>query len=441
MIDIAQALYNVLHSRFGRDVRTSIHDAIYQINENANEAVQTAKAMGVGTAVSSSTSSSEGYVAGNLYLNSQTWDLWQCVGVNSWVNKGNIKGTKGDKGVDGTNNYIHIRYSQFYDGTDFTASPTASSQFMGVYYGNSATAPTNKQDYQWTSYVGASGTSAYLHIRYSDSADGSNFVSEPTALTKYVGFYAGTSSSAPANKSYYTWSKYVGDDGDGAGDMLKSEYAGKGIVGTVDKADEARIAATAGSATTAAGLKKTNGETVTADEVSAKITDIDNKITKPTSATKDQVLTYNGSEWVADDSKGGGGGSATEVTYNNATSGLTSTNVQGAIDEVSKSTQYSSDEIEIGTYGSYKVYRKVVEGSILGATTTVTSVTHNFKILRLDVILYTSQFMWANPYYNTATDNYRAFLDGANRIEIASGSSYPGQTNETKFRLIAEYYR
>ena len=35
MISIKQALYNVLHSRYGRDVRQSIHDAIYQIDEKA----------------------------------------------------------------------------------------------------------------------------------------------------------------------------------------------------------------------------------------------------------------------------------------------------------------------------------------------------------------------------------------------------------------------
>ena len=236
MIDIKNALYNILHSRYGRDVRQSIHDGIYQINENANEAVQTAKAMGVGTDVSSPTASSTGYVAGNLYLNNSTWDLWQCIGTDSWVNKGNIKGATGVKGADGINYYIHIRYSDKYDGTGFTASPTASSEYMGVYYGTSQTAPTNKQDYQWTSYVGASGTSAYVHIMYSENADGTGFVSIPTPLCKYIGFYSGPLSSPPANKSYYTWSEYVGKSGTGSGDMTVGEYAPSGVYGKVDHA-------------------------------------------------------------------------------------------------------------------------------------------------------------------------------------------------------------
>lgn len=274
MIDIQTALYNILHSRYGSDVRQSIHDGIYQINENANEAVQTAKAMGVGTAINSASSSSSGYVSGNLYLNSQTWDLWQCVGTNSWQNKGNIKGATGSTGADGTSNYIFIRFSANYDGTDFTVSPTASSQFLGVYYGASSTAPTNKQDYQWTSYVGASGTSAYVHIMYSEDADGSNFVSVPTANTKYVGFYSGTSSTAPANKAYYTWSKYVGSDGTGNGDMTKTEYAGSGVVGTVDKA---------------LNLRKTDGSLLSADNVSTKLSKIPNG-----NGTSGQVITSDG---------------------------------------------------------------------------------------------------------------------------------------------------
>ena len=280
MIDIKDALYNILHSRYGRDVRQSIHDGIYQINENANEAVQTAKAMGVGTDISSPTALSTGYVAGNLYLNNSTWDLWQCIGTDSWVNKGNIKGETGVKGADGINYYIHIRYSDKYDGTGFTASPTASSEYMGVYYGTSQTAPTNKQDYQWTSYVGASGTSAYVHIMYSENADGTGFVSIPTPLCKYIGFYSGPLSSPPANKSYYTWSEYVGKSGTGSGDMTAAEYAPSGVYGKVDNAINADNATNATNAvnadnatnaTNTSNLKKSDGTTVDADEIIMKL--------------------------------------------------------------------------------------------------------------------------------------------------------------------------
>ena len=340
MIDIKEALYNILHSRYGRDVRQSIHDGIYQINENANEAVQTAKAMGVGTDISSPTASSTGYVAGNLYLNNSTWDLWQCIGTDSWVNKGNIKGETGVKGADGINYYIHIRYSDKYDGTGFTASPTASSEYMGVYYGTSQTAPTNKQDYQWTSYVGASGTSAYVHIMYSENADGTGFVSIPTPLCKYIGFYSGPLSSPPANKSYYTWSEYVGKSGTGSGDMTAAEYAPSGVYGKVDNAIKADNVGNADTSlleklTDNSGSLNYNGNALMLEaaqlanqatlgefvinrignnvkelalhpDITTKLSKIDNKIDKPTSATEGQILTYRNNEWVADDSQGGG---------------------------------------------------------------------------------------------------------------------------------------
>lgn len=60
---------------------------------------------------------------------------------------------------------------------------------------------------------GKDGTSSYTHIRYSENPDGSGFVEEPTASTKYIGIYTGTLQSAPATKEEYVWSKYMGDNG------------------------------------------------------------------------------------------------------------------------------------------------------------------------------------------------------------------------------------
>lgn len=344
MIDITTALYNIMHSRYGRDVRTSIHDAIYQIDANANEALQNAKTMGVGTDISSPTSSSTGYVAGNLYLNNSTWDLWQCIGTDSWVNNGNIKGATGARGADGTNYYIFIRYSANYDGTGFTATPTASSQYMGVYYGTSATAPTNKMDYQWTSYVGAAGTSAYVHIMYSDQPDGTGFVSVPTAITKYIGFYAGTLASPPANKSYYTWSEYVGRSGSGTGDMTAAEYAPSGTYG---KVDHAILADSATNATNSENLKESDGTIVSADDITAKIAKLDSIADGDTS---DGVVTQK----IANlDSNGKL--DADNVIYDNTTSGLTATDTQSAIDELTNELS-SLGVIDIDIIQNAQVY-------------------------------------------------------------------------------------
>ena len=49
----------------------------------------------------------------------------------------------------------------------------------------------------------------YVHIRYSDSSDGSSGLSE-TPLA-YIGLYVGTETEAPSDPSLYTWSKYGGE--------------------------------------------------------------------------------------------------------------------------------------------------------------------------------------------------------------------------------------
>lgn len=79
MINIKDALYNILHSRYGRDVRQSIHDGIYQINENANEAIDLAQ-IKFGTAVNSPTDPIIGYKENSLYLNVNTNIMWKLEG-------------------------------------------------------------------------------------------------------------------------------------------------------------------------------------------------------------------------------------------------------------------------------------------------------------------------------------------------------------------------
>lgn len=85
---------------------------------------------------------------------------------------------------------------------------------------------------------GEDGTNAYIHIRYSAAADGTGFIETPTAATKYIGIYDGTSATAPTDKAAYMWSKYVGESGTGSGDMLKSVYDTDDD-GKVDAAEDA----------------------------------------------------------------------------------------------------------------------------------------------------------------------------------------------------------
>ena len=145
-----------------------------------------------------------------------------------------------------------------------------------------------------------------------------------------------------------TTSTFTVTNGSGGGTtadtMLKSVYD-KDDDGIVDKADTANTATNATDATNAKNLKKSDGTIVDADTITTKLSKVDTtdnlsvelgkKIDKPTSATDGQVLTYNGTsnEWEAQDSQGG---SASDIIYDNLTSGLAATNVQSAVDEVTE---------------------------------------------------------------------------------------------------------
>lgn len=92
MADISTELARILSAIYGEDVRGSIHDAIEKINDVA-EAVLT-----TGTDVTSPSSSSTGFYDDSLYLNTDTFELWKCTGVNTWASQGILKGEAGDDG-------------------------------------------------------------------------------------------------------------------------------------------------------------------------------------------------------------------------------------------------------------------------------------------------------------------------------------------------------
>lgn len=95
MADISIYLQKIMSAVYGEDVRGSIHDAIEIINE-VGEVVLT-----TGTAVTSGSSSSTGFFEDSLYLNTDTFELWKCIGTDTWQSQGILKGDTGDPGEDG----------------------------------------------------------------------------------------------------------------------------------------------------------------------------------------------------------------------------------------------------------------------------------------------------------------------------------------------------
>ncbi|MHB0741578.1 phage tail spike protein [Peptostreptococcus anaerobius] len=85
-------------------------------------------------------------------------------------------------------------------------------------FGNGAISKNNLAPDLVQELKGQDGQSQYVHTRYSDSpgTTGAMYV-EPSSNSgephKYIGFAVTNSKGAPALKSEYKWSKYVGDDG------------------------------------------------------------------------------------------------------------------------------------------------------------------------------------------------------------------------------------
>ena len=117
--------------------------------------------------------------------------------------------------LKGKSSYIHTRYSDNANGSNFDTN--SNRKYIGIYTGEKEQAPTNPSEYSWTKIrgedgaQGRDGVSNYIHRKYSDNANGSP-MSDNSNL-KYIGIYTGTSATAPTTPTSYTWSKIKGEDG------------------------------------------------------------------------------------------------------------------------------------------------------------------------------------------------------------------------------------
>lgn len=117
------------------------------------------------------------------------------------------------KGDDGKTFYLHIAYANSADGTSgFDKVNGTNKSYIGVYKDEIEADSNSPASYTWSKIKGEDGTSYYTYVRYSANANGSGMATSPTADTKYIGIYTGTSSTVPAYTSF-VWSKYVGTDG------------------------------------------------------------------------------------------------------------------------------------------------------------------------------------------------------------------------------------
>ena len=220
------------------------------------------RAVTIGTDINSASDPTTGYYDGNLYINSNTLDIWETDGI-VWTKKGNLKGiaditevTNPDDGglnvinvllTDGTTKTFTVKNGQKgKDGKDGVDGTDGKDGADGKSIANISLASTsgNVKTYDVllddgtktpTGFSVEDGASSYLHIRFSSSFDGTGMVTTPTDATVYIGILVSTSSVAPTNPSLYNWVRFIGKSGTGSGDMLATDYATK-YPNTVDKA-------------------------------------------------------------------------------------------------------------------------------------------------------------------------------------------------------------
>lgn len=134
MADISAYLAAILAAVYGEDVRGSIHDAIEIINDVSEVVLST------GTAVSSASSSSTGFFTDSLYLNTDNYELWKCVGTDSWQSLGVLKGADGSDGpagADGNKWYIGTGISgKAVNPTVYSGSGVTNAQVDDCYLNN-----------------------------------------------------------------------------------------------------------------------------------------------------------------------------------------------------------------------------------------------------------------------------------------------------------------
>lgn len=143
------------------------------------------------------------------------------------------EGVPGEPGQDGEPTYTWIRYADNVSGGGISANPQGK-KYIGFAYNKDTATPSNApKDYQWflakgedgvngsdgkngvNGLPGADGKPTYTWIKYANGANGEGMTESPTSSTFFIGIAVNKLVQAESsNPSDYTWSKFVGEDGD-----------------------------------------------------------------------------------------------------------------------------------------------------------------------------------------------------------------------------------
>lgn len=149
-----------------------------------------------------------------------------------------IKGVDYFDGKDGTNglsSYLHIRYSQNANGTPMTTDPTGA-KYIGMQPSQNPNASTVPADYAWSlikgndgipGETGADGKTSYMHIKYSNDGGKTFTGNAGEDVGAWLGQYVDFTQADSNDVKKYAWSKIKGENGADG----KDGVAGKDGVG------------------------------------------------------------------------------------------------------------------------------------------------------------------------------------------------------------------
>lgn len=142
---------------------------------------------------------------------------------------------QGAHGTDGKNAYLYVRYASDAEGTGFSPAPSSALPFIGILVTDTELTSVDAAAFtgKWVRYLGEKGEpgedgkSAYTYVAYASDNTGASFSLTPTSGLKYRAELHSDALLASPNAADFAdavWVKYIGDDGTGAGDMLKAVY-------------------------------------------------------------------------------------------------------------------------------------------------------------------------------------------------------------------------
>ena len=285
MADISSYLAAILAAVYGEDVRGSIHDAIEIIN-NVSEVV-----LNTGTAVTDPTSSSTGFYDGSFYINTNTMELWKCIGTDSWQSQGILKGADGADGngiasiVKTSTVGLVDTYTITYDDGGTETYQVTNGQNGSKWYKGTAISGTG------TSITGFPGV---INDFYLNSVDG------------YVYTCTKTGGAMPPDAA--EWDYVMTLTGGGGASITVVDNLTSTSTTDALSANQGRVLKGYVDAKIANPVTKSDGQVLTYDGINdvwkaetptSSVSDLDDLTdVSISSPVADQVLKYDGAEWI-----------------------------------------------------------------------------------------------------------------------------------------------